>query len=42
MIVKGWEKCGLLRAFDKAFQAEAMESHSHSSLFFDANMDDDH
>jgi hypothetical protein len=42
MIVKGWEKCGLLRAFDKMFQAEAMESHAHNYLFSDTNMDDQH
>lgn len=42
MIVKGWGKCGLLRVFDRAFQAEAMESHSHTSLFSDTNTNDEH
>jgi hypothetical protein len=42
MIVKGWEKCWLLRAFDKLFQVEAMGSHAHNSLFSNINMDDQH
>lgn len=33
MIVKGWDKCGLLRSFERNFQAEAMESHAYNSLF---------
>ena len=33
MIVKGWDKCGLLRSFDKDFQAKAMESNADASLF---------
>jgi hypothetical protein len=42
MIIKGWEKCGLLRPFDKIFQAEAMECNSHNSLFSDVNVDEEH
>ena len=33
MIVKGWDKCRLLRSFDKEFQAKAMESNANASLF---------
>jgi GTP cyclohydrolase III len=33
MIKRGWAKCGLLRSFDRAFQAEAMEANSESSFF---------
>jgi hypothetical protein len=33
MIKRCWEKCGLLKSFDRAFQAEAMEANSELSLF---------
>ena len=28
MIVRGWEKCGLIRPFSRSFQAEAMEANT--------------
>ena len=33
MIRKGWEKCGLLRAFEKSFQASAMEKNTKCFFF---------
>ena len=39
-IVKGSEKCGLLRSFARNFQAEAMESHAKNSIFFNSSVDD--
>ena len=33
MIRKGWEKCGLLRAFERRFQASAMEENAKCSFF---------
>ena len=32
MIVRGWEKCGLIKPFSRSFQAEAMEANT-SGLF---------
>jgi hypothetical protein len=33
MICKGWEKAGLLRAFEKSFQVEAMKDNITTPLF---------
>ena len=33
LIKKGWEKCGLLRAFEASFQAAAQERHNDGELF---------
>lgn len=33
MIVRGWEKCGLTRPFERSFQAEAMEANTLGLLF---------
>ncbi len=33
MIIKGWEQCGLLGAFEKSFQVQAMEANANCSLF---------
>lgn len=42
MIIKGWQKYGLLRAFEKDFQVQAMEANTLSLLFGAmSNIDDD-
>jgi len=33
MIIKGWQKCGLLQAFERDFQVQAMEANTSSLLF---------
>jgi hypothetical protein len=35
MISRGWEMCGLDRAFNQAFQTSAMDEHMKKSLFKD-------
>ena len=32
MIINKWEKCGLLRAFERTFQASAMEENAKCSF----------
>jgi len=32
--VKGWGKCGLLNAFEKPIQGEALESNAYIFLYF--------
>ena len=41
LIQAGWKKCGITKAFDKSFQAHAVEENMITSLFNDNKQDDE-